>query len=159
MKKIIILADTHGIQDALRKIRPLIEESDIVFFLGDYVTDIVKFREEYADTEFFIVKGNCDFFSLYPDELCIEIEGVKIFLTHGHKYGVKKNNMLLAERSRELGCSAVFYGHSHIAEIAEECGIKIVNPGSLGNPRAGKPSYAYATVNDGKILISLVEIQ
>lgn len=162
MKKIVIVSDTHGKTENLLKIDNVIKESDYVFFLGDMIADITKYQREAGITEkpeFIIVKGNCDFFSKYPDEEVVEVEGVRMLLTHGSSYGVKGYAEALFTPARTNNCQAVFYGHTHVADIIEDYGTKLINPGSLTAPRGkGKPSYAYAVVNDGKIMVSIVEI-
>ena len=43
----------------------------------------------------------------------------KLFVTHGHAYGVKSGLGRLAERAKTLGADVVLYGHTHIPEQRE----------------------------------------
>ena len=62
-------------------------ESDYVFFLGD---GAARLGELVLHKNFYGVAGNCDSLPL-PKEVTLDVEGVKILLTHGHAYGVKSD--------------------------------------------------------------------
>lgn len=150
MKTIVVLSDTHGNKTDINKLADVMFENDYVFHLGDRFDDFVDYA--YAlKGKAFQVHGNCDWGTSPSDtEILTEIEGVKIFATHGHNYGVKQGRERLLARAKELGASLVFYGHTHIAEIYEKNGITLINPGCL-TKYAVKKSFAYVVINDGKI--------
>ena len=90
MKTILVLSDTHRNKSALKKIANVIMENDYVFHLGDYYDDFVDYAYALKD-KVFQVHGNCDYGTSEAEtEILTEIEGVKIFATHGHNYGVKQ---------------------------------------------------------------------
>ena len=103
------------------------KESDYIFHLGDYQSDIALFSREFGD-KIHSVKGNCDMGG--GDEI-LDIEGVKIMITHGNEYGVKNGLTRLNFKAKEVGASVVFYGHTHLAKIEEFDGITFINPGTL----------------------------
>ena len=153
MKKIVVLSDTHGNLSAIEKLLPIIQESDYLFHLGDYERDIKLFEREFVGNKLFTVKGNCDGGG---DDLVLDIENVKILLTHGDKYGVKNDLTRLKYKAEELGVNAVFYGHTHCAEVLEENGVLYVNPGTAKG--FFEKTYCYAVVYNGKITAKIVAI-
>ena len=153
MKSIVILSDTHGNLSAIEKILPILKESDYVFHLGDYAKDILNFNRELGD-KIYSVLGNCDW---GEEDKILEIEGVKIMLTHGHEYGVKNGLTRLKFKASELGVKAVFYGHTHNADIVENEGVLYINPGNM--TRVGECSYCYCVVHDKKITATIVPIR
>ena len=151
MKSIIVLSDTHGNLGAVESLFPLMKENDVTIHLGDYHSDVMPFSGELK--ELYAVKGNCDGGS---EEMLIDIDGLKIFLTHGNAYGVKNSLLKLYLRAKELKADAVFYGHTHVADITVKGGITLINPGNM--TRYGEKSYCYAAVHNGKITAKIVKI-
>ncbi len=154
MKTIIAFSDTHG-APLPQKLISVAQEADFIFFLGDGAYSLGDIM---LNKGLKIVGGNCDVRGVLPDELVIEIENVRILLTHGHKYRVKHDLLALALRAEELGCSAVFYGHTHVARIDEQDGITLICPGSPCYPSGSAASYAFAAAYDGKITSKIVNI-
>ena len=151
MKTIFAFSDIH--EGTLPpRLLAVAEESDYVFFLGD---GAARMGDLALHKGFFAVKGNCDYLPL-PEETVTEVEGVKILLTHGHRYGVKTDLLSLVLRAEELGCRLVFFGHTHTAEIVEHGAVTLVNPGSLTHPSFGTPTYAYTVITEGRAFTKLV---
>ena len=63
----------------------------------------------------------------------IEIKGKKIFMCHGHKYGVKYGYNSIYYRGKEVGADIVLFGHSHLPIIEEYDGLILMNPGSISH--------------------------
>ncbi|MBR1968187.1 MAG: metallophosphoesterase [Clostridia bacterium] len=152
MKKIVVISDTHGDYRAIDKLLPIINESDYLFHLGDFYRDIRAYERE-LKCKLYSVLGNCD--GGGDDEL-ITIDGVKILLTHGDRYGVKSSKYKLLMRAKELGVKVVFYGHTHISDIEEIDGIYLINPGALSS--YNNPTYCYAVIYDKKVSASIVSL-
>ena len=91
-----------------------------------------------------------------PQASRIQIEKVKILITHGDRYGVKSSLYSLFLRAKELGVNLVFYGHTHNADIIEKDGIYLVNPGAM--KAFGQSSYAYTVIHGEKIVCKIVNI-
>lgn len=85
-----------------------------------------------VDAPCFAVRGNCDWVSDLPMELLLPLGGKRIFLCHGHGYGVKNGLLRLFYRAREQGADYAVFGHTHHSLIAQREGIFLVNPGSIG---------------------------
>ncbi len=146
--KILVFSDSHGrlgtMVDAMEKERP-----QRVFFLGDNYRDGELLAGCYPEVPMDMVKGNCDF-CRGPDELVVEVEGVKFLLTHGHKYYVKSGTWRLPEAAKKAGAGMVCFGHTHEALNQPEEGIWLFNPGTAGGVynRAG---YGVLTVEGGTV--------
>ncbi|MBE5744741.1 MAG: metallophosphoesterase [Clostridiales bacterium] len=154
MKTIIVLADSHGNVKGVEKLRPLVTENDYFIHLGDGVGDIRELRKDYPEKAYFCA-GNCDFLPAYPTEGVLEVEKLRIFYTHGHKYGVKNGLDRLAERAREKDCSVALYGHTHTPRISEINGVTLINPGAM-RLSGENAVYAYLVVNGEKLTSVLV---
>lgn len=149
MKKILIISDTHGSRKGIDKLKPLIAENDYVIHLGDGAGDMREVMGEYPD-KVYLCAGNCDFFSPLPDEGVLEVEYLKIFYCHGHKYGVKRGLTALCEETKRRGCDIALYGHTHDSLITEMEGITLINPGSARYPVGEGGSYCYLVINKDK---------
>ena len=149
MKTLIIVSDTHGNTKAIADLLPKIAENDYVIHLGDGAGDMRETRSLYPD-KVYVVGGNCDFLTLLPKEGELEVERLKIFYTHGHKYGVKDGREMLAAEAKRRGCDIALYGHTHVAMIDEIDGVTLINPGSLKYPATKGGSYCYLVINKDK---------
>lgn len=152
-KTIVAFSDNHH-NRIPERLLDVIEESDYVFFLGDGTSTL---KDLVFHSGFYGVSGNCDT-PLLQEEQIVEIDGVKILLTHGDKYNVKTDLTKLALRAQELECGVVFYGHTHFAEIDRFENITFVCPGSIADSLTGVPTYAYATITNSKFLAKIVNL-
>ena len=155
MKKILVISDTHGNAKGVEELLPLIAENDYLIHLGDGVGDIREITRQYPDKVHFCA-GNCDFFSSYPTDGELFVEGIKIYFCHGHKYGVKSHLYALAEEAKRRDCDIVLYGHTHVAQITEVEGVTLINPGSLRYSVGKGGSYCYLVINKDKATPVLV---
>ncbi|BEP29859.1 metallophosphoesterase [Helicovermis profundi] len=160
MIKIGILSDSHGKDENIRKFVCEIEKKniDLIFHLGDLKSDC-EIIKKYTNKKIYSVLGNCDYMSSGNMDLLLNIEGIKFFLTHGHKYGVKYSLNNIYYKAKELNADVVLFGHTHSPFIIKEKDLEIINPGSLSFPRGklGK-SYAVITVNGNAFESFLYEI-
>ncbi len=155
--KICVFSDSHGA--AFRMIEAVRQETpDFVFFLGDGEGDLNLLRKEFPALPVEAVRGNCDIYSDLPAELVCSVGGIRFFLAHGHRYGVKYERgfrSLLAEARKDQAQVALF-GHTHEAYLEwTEDEVLLMNPGSL---RGYGGSYGVLTVLDGKLLPRIVRL-
>lgn len=146
--KILVLSDSHGrmglMLDAMERERP-----QRVFFLGDHYQDGQTLADAYPDVPMDLVKGNCDWCA-GPDELLVEVEGVRFLLTHGHRYYAKSGVDWLADAGQEKGAAMVCFGHTHEALNMPMNGVWLFNPGTAGGIR-NRPGYGVLTVESGRV--------
>ncbi len=141
--KILIASDTHGrdegIEMAIEEARPF----DLLIHCGD-VEGKEYYIEALADTECCFIAGNNDYFSDLNREVELELLGHRIFVTHGHSYGVSMDLAGLLEEAYYRECDIVLFGHTHKPLVSRKTSILAVNPGSLAFPRqvGRRPSYA-----------------
>lgn len=155
MKSFIIVSDSHRNRAALDNLDGVFAECDYIVHLGDLSTDGGYTRNKYPDKTI-VINGNCDLDKMGDDEKVVEVEGVKIFMCHGHTYGVKQALFHLAEEAKAAGCSIALYGHTHCAKVDEIDGVKLINPGNLS--RYSSNSYCYLAVHNGKATEVIVNI-
>lgn len=156
--KIFVVSDTHGrINNFIGYVQKL-DRPDLIIHLGDNVQDAYEIERK-MKVETIVVRGNCDFVSNdIPSERLLKVEGVKIFITHGHKYGVKYDTIGLLKKAKEVEADLVLFGHTHSPFIeSEKYDIMFMNPGSPTLPR-GMNGYSFGIVNIGeKIELKIVE--
>lgn len=146
MKSYIVFSDIHGNNGAMNKLLPLINENSGAIFAGDGLQTV---ETSSIKNQLFCVKGNYDY-SPADGERVLQIEQVKIFLTHGHLYSAKSTLLKLKLRAKELGCKAVIFGHTHSPLICEDDGILFINPGSC-SLYVPQKTFVYMVVNGEKI--------
>ncbi|MDX8337066.1 MULTISPECIES: metallophosphoesterase family protein [Cetobacterium] len=135
--KILIITDSHG---NMGKIYDIIEEEkpNGIIWTGDHSWDGEECSFAFPDIQFYIVRGNCDVFDRkFNDNEILDINGIKIFITHGHLYNVKKDLFALEAMAEKYKVDAVCFGHTHIPYYSEKNGIKYFNPGALKDNRYG----------------------
>lgn len=136
MQKWLIISDSHGMD--LTKIVESHKDFKIIH-CGDWCINKTKLDE----LGIIYVKGNCDITFTDTDKLIL-LDGFKVYITHGHMYGVKTGYMNLYYKALESQCDYCFFGHTHIKTSFEMENIKFLNPGSLKNGD-------YIEIIDGKI--------
>ena len=144
-KKILVVSDNHR---KLDNIYQLLEENpDISYFihLGDSEGSEDAIRTHLPKgCESYFVQGNNDFFAYLPKEIEMRLGKERLFLTHGHLYGVGFDLQGLADEARARNCSMALFGHTHRPFSRMVNGVLCINPGSINFPRQEnrKPSYA-----------------
>ena len=130
-----MLSDSHSAMRFMCRCVETIKPQAIVH-LGDYYDDGQTLQECYPQIALHQVPGNCDRYRCPPgvqDRLCYDVCGVRLFMTHGHKYGVKISTAKLVAEARVMGAQAALYGHTHEAECyREKNGMWVMNPGTSG---------------------------
>ena len=168
--RIAVISDTHGSLSSVD--RCILRAGDVEgwLHLGDVRYD-ARYLAEKTGRPVYSVYGNCDGGcglacpeEVFPipqtapaSERVVTINGVRVFICHGHNYDVDLAPFTLSYRARELDCGAALYGHTHIASLEAYGGLLLLNPGSPSRPRAGrKPSFAILTVLEGKVNADII---
>lgn len=128
-----------------------LEKPDMVFFLGDGERDLAVLADRYPDLPIYAVRGNCDFRSELNTWLICEVEGVTIFVTHGHMSNVKYEDSLdtLTMHAKQAGADVALFGHTHRQHISYNKGVMLLNPGAAG--RGYYPGYAVLSIENGRV--------
>ncbi len=161
--KILVVSDSHGNNENIRKAIEIEKPFDILVHCGD-IEGSLETVTEGADYEVKAVRGNCDGSDL-PIEEEFKAGFFNVWVTHGDRYNAKYDEDLLniKQAATNKHADIVFFGHSHFAEIVKdtESGITFVNPGSIGNPRSSAEKSTYAVVNvtdDYEIIAQMKEL-
>jgi putative phosphoesterase len=137
MVRIGVLGDSHGDFRSLNQAVSLAGTVDLWLHTGDFCRDALVLAT-LTTTPVLMVAGNCDGRNeAKPDEF-IELAGFQLWLTHGHRHGVKQDTRDLTAWALRYEADIVVYGHTHQALIQSEAGILLFNPGSTALPRRGK---------------------
>ncbi len=148
--KILLVSDTHKKNEnyfiVLKQVNP-----DMVIHCGDGEGCEYALAEA-ADCPVEIVLGNNDFFSNLPRERVLDIEGYKIWVTHGHNYYVSMGRETIKREAVARGMDIVCFGHTHRPVVDVDRSVTAVNPGSLSYPRqeGRRPSYIVMELQQGK---------
>ncbi len=140
--------------------------AEYLLFLGDGDRAFCELRENYPLMGFVGVGGNCDGFAAFigeelPDERVLNIGGVKIYMTHGHRTGT--SDEVLGWRATSKSANVALYGHTHIPHLGEYKAangktVKVFNPGSIGDPRGGScASYGIMEIKEGEFTLKHYE--
>ena len=168
--KVLVISDIHGSFYYAEKIKEIVEKEnpDKIILLGDlyYHGPRNDLSQEYAPMKvaevlnslkdkLLVVKGNCDAevdemisdFK-FEDHYLLDINGKKIYFTHGHKYNIE----VIPYEDFEV----LIYGHIHQGFIQEKEGYLFANPGSISLPKGGT-EHSYLILEENKIVLKNVE--
>ncbi len=137
------MSDTHSDAAVITRVMEQNPSVDAIFHCGD--SELPFTAPELQGI--YKVRGNCDHDVNFPTEVVEEIDGKRIFMTHGHLFNVKSSLTSLSYRAREVQADVALFGHSHVlgVELVDE--ILYVNPGSLLLPR-GRKEKSYAIIEN-----------
>ena len=161
--KILVISDSHGDVTSIQKIISLHRDAELLIFLGDGLRDLASASDVIPATMATVsVCGNCDFFSLGSlsarDEETLTVEGRRLFITHGHKYGVKGGLGALASAAHSRGADIVLFGHTHEPHESrveiDGRSIQLFNPGSIGRPHDRLTHYGILDIRKNGVLFS-----
>ena len=122
--KIVIVSDSHGEVDLLRRIVSQHGDADVFLHAGDS-----QLPEEYLHP-FVSVRGNSDVFLPYPAFRILKTPYGNFYCEHGHLRGKATPGFVKLNQ-----CVGYIYGHTHIKKDELIDGIRFINSGSLTRPR------------------------
>ena len=167
---LLVVSDIHERSYRLSELLDKHSRHDGFLFLGDGLRSVE--RESERITGLAAVMGNCDglsFTSLQrgaAQELLLDLDGVRVLMMHGHAYGVKSGLDRAVAHAQNKGADVLLFGHTHIPFdryfASGTCfdgfsltrPLYVFNPGSLGEPRDGAPSYGVLEIRNGVALLS-----
>ena len=162
MMRVGVFSDSHGDSQALDELLEKMGHLDAACFLGDVARDAEYLQSRLAampgQPDFYAVRGNNDYYSTcqLPWELLIELGGVRIYMTHGHRL---VSDMSLVYKAQEHGASVAMFGHTHVPYCAVEQGVLLLNPGSAGNYcRGGSARASVLEIRNGQCRVMNVTL-
>lgn len=151
MTKLLIVSDTHGkiskLDDVVRKYSG---KFNLLIHLGDRSYDALSLQESVYNI--IIIKGNIEIDSPKMKEVgayeqVLDVEGLRVFATHGHRYSVHSTMVFLKKRAKEVKADLVLFGHTHEKYLDMNDGIMYFNPGALENG-----DYGVIDIDNGEIV-------
>lgn len=152
--KCIILSDSHGDLESVRSVLQKNRDAEVVFFLGDGLSDIFEVKKEFPTVAFFAVSGNCDVRLFEAARLeRLTLEGKRIVLTHGDAFMVKSSLVGLRALAEDTMADIILFGHTHIPTL-EAIGTSygkaiLFNPGSVRGAFYGAGSFGTIDLKEG----------
>ena len=151
--KVLIFSDSHRSFNPMMKAVETEGDADRLIHAGDVHSDVEDLLIMYPHMPIAFVKGNNDpFLHDVPTDRFFTLDGVKIFLTHGHNYGVKYSLSKLYQKANELGADICIFGHTHSAHNEKIGNIIMFNPG------AAHKSYGILEITAGEPRLKVKEI-
>jgi len=139
--KIAVVADTHSQPHAASHRHLAALAPDAILHAGD-IGDPAVIDGLAAISPVFVVRGNIDTRTTFPDVLTLDLVGgdrrLRIYLTHiavtGPRLRSDVARLARAERAQLVVC-----GHSHVPFIGKDRDLTVFNPGSIGPRRFALP--------------------
>lgn len=135
--RILVFSDSHGSEKTLETAMLQHRDAELIIHLGDGERDLEGLGYAVAGRRVVQVCGNCDFYSLLPNNEIVFAGGVKIFCSHGHTELVKHGTQSFVEKAKSAGARIALYGHTHQSVTAYDDGLHIMNPGCARNGEYG----------------------
>jgi len=156
--KIMIFSDSHGNSRAMDALVSSRHDVDVFLHLGDGVAEFEATGERDEKRRPFVsVRGNNDFSRSALPETVLELEGKRLFLTHGWQHPLSS----LTYRAMERNADVLLFGHTHcryqsfVRDDVSGKELHLFNPGSISLPRDGRaPSFGILEIKGGQMLFS-----
>lgn len=153
--KVLVFSDSHGrMVEMLAAVEA--ESPDLILHLGDHLQDGEELHELCPDVPVIGVLGNNDW-GVGKEEEVLTVSGVRIFMAHGHQYRVRATTSRMLLETKLKNCQIGLFGHTHIPYEHQYGKILIANPGSIGMPYRGEPSYLRLIIEDKQYSYEFIE--
>lgn len=153
--KILIFSDSHGSTFGMKSVIERNRDADVLLHLGDGRVEFERIAALYPQMDAFAVDGNCDARQTEAfAERILTLAGVKLLMTHGHRFGVREGISRYLAYAASRGVRCALFGHTHIPleYYDSDSGITLFNPGSIAQPREGRQSFGTLEIRDGALL-------
>lgn len=149
--RVLVVSDSHGDFSSLKKVYTRENKDkglDLLIHLGDGVLDALRLqRISHLPLE--AVNGNNDPTEAFPDELCIMLEGIRIFFCHGHSFNLPSGLKTLSNLAHRAGADLAFFGHTHQHLCQKKNGLTLINPGAICRWE-NEPGYILLEIEGGR---------
>jgi putative phosphoesterase len=139
--KIVLVSDNHGDLSSLKRVLSIENDADIYLHAGDseLLEDDIR--------PFLSIKGNCDHFFNFKNQIIFDTSLGKMLLRHSPnitKYEIDNLNIKI-----------FVHGHTHIKRFEKIDDVYYINPGSLTRPRDSQiGSYAIIEIINKNIKVT-----
>ncbi|MEO6877749.1 MAG: metallophosphoesterase family protein [Gemmatimonadaceae bacterium] len=149
-----LISDTHGmvrpdVHTALAGVELILHAGDVG---GDAILDelelIAPVRAVFGNTD---IPGDPRLVAAID----MEIDDVRIHVSHGHELGIPTPEKLLARYDADV----IVFGHTHRQLVVQAEDRLVINPGAAGARRFDLlPSVARLTITDGSVTVELIDL-
>lgn len=155
MTEIGLISDTHGLLRA--EVHDALAGVSLILHAGDVCSETIL--EELAlIAPVKAVFGNCDapWEPMLARERVVEVEGVRIHVSHGHEVD-RPTAICLAAAYPDF--DVIIYGHTHVPKVERVGDVLVVNPGAAGPQRFDlPPGVARLRITDGHADVVLIDL-
>ena len=155
MKRVIVVSDSHGMEERLQEILLRAFSAgpvDVIVFLGDGLSEWERVSQEFLygrpSLRLYAVKGNNDFGWDAPVCQVISVGKAKLLLCHGHTFHVKNGLYHLEFEAADQEVQAALFGHTHLGHLEYANGCLFLNPVAVCNYGSSSPVYAEVLISD-----------
>lgn len=150
MKKILVVSDTHMENELFSAITTYHQDCDYFVHCGD---SSLSYNDPLLNG-YITVIGNHDDDPHFDTYRFLKVEDRRILITHGHLYNVYQSYELLYQKAKQMNCSLVLHGHTHIPHIQTIHNITFINPGSVMFNRShyGYGTYAIVSIDHDQVI-------
>ncbi len=150
--RIIVMSDSHSAYGRVLDIVTKNQTADLFIHLGDGEDEYDRIAAKFPEKKFLGVRGNNDWHSEKPPYLFLDLDGVKIFCTHGDMYSVKFGLERIIREGVKREADVVLYGHTHVARKDYIDGRFILNPGSVADSSMTPAGYMVLDITSAGIV-------
>jgi len=158
IEEIYCLGDIVGYNTFPNEVCDYLRSREIICIKGNHDNDVVnkKFNED-KDPDIFrwtydtLTEENRNWLANLPEQIEIDAESQKILLVHGTPTSIEEYCYAGSENSaramRELTQDLLICGHTHQPSITYYGAKALMNCGSVGKPKHGKPTATWLEIS------------
>ncbi len=172
VEKIYCLGDIIGYHTYTNEVIDLLKQEKVISIKGNHDEAITMEQFNRDKAEDFVLYWNYDrlteenktYLKHLPDSIEFHIEDISICLVHGSPDSIgeyiRENSAEASIYISEMKSDVLLCAHTHIPYITEQSGKHLLNTGSIGKPKFGKPeaSYILLTIDEKKITPEIISL-
>lgn len=172
INKVYCLGDIIGYHTFTNEVINLLKDNKVISIKGNHdlsITEEAFNRSKDSDFVLYwnfdaLTKDNLSYIKNLPETLDIKVEDVVIKLVHGSPNSIteyiREGSPEVDRYISEMTTDILMCGHTHLPYIAKRDGKFLLNTGSVGKPKFGKPeaSFIIITVNGNIIEPEIVSV-
>lgn len=163
IEDIYCLGDIIGYHSFPNQVIKVLKDEGVISIKGNHDLAITEENFNRENESHFVLWWNYDnltsenieYLKQLPESLEINVEDITIKIVHGSPESIEE---YIREGSKEIDkyfelmtTDVLICGHTHLPYIHEKDGKFLLNTGSVGKPKIGKPLSSYILLNvDGK---------
>ncbi|KNY27612.1 metallophosphoesterase family protein [Pseudobacteroides cellulosolvens] len=116
-----------------------------------------------AYTNMVLTEENRNYLRSMPSQVRIQVDGLNVLVVHGSPRRIDEymyeDSPALKEIAETTDADIIISGHTHIPFTTVLKGKHIINAGSAGKPKHGRPdaTYVIVDVKDNKVISEIIE--